>query len=116
LKSANQRWRIYPRMLVEENRWRAQRYGFDEGLVDFGRGRIVPYADLLDEMIALVGPDADHFGCRAEVEHCRAIVARGTSAHQQEAVFRAAKADGADDAEALRAVVDRLMEWTLEGA
>ena len=42
LRRRNQRWRIYPRMLVDENRWRAQRYGLDAGLVDFGRGAVVP--------------------------------------------------------------------------
>ena len=44
LRRENQRWRVYPHMLVNENRWRAQRYGFDEGLVDFGKGEVVPYA------------------------------------------------------------------------
>ncbi len=42
LRVKNQRWRIYDRFLIGENRWRAQRYGVTEGLVDFGRGEIVP--------------------------------------------------------------------------
>ena len=41
LRRDNQRWRIYPHMLVKENRWRAQRYGYDQGLVDFGKGEVV---------------------------------------------------------------------------
>ena len=41
LKTHNQRWRQYSAMLIAENRWRAQRYGLDEGLVDFGKGKIV---------------------------------------------------------------------------
>ncbi|MFQ5765212.1 MAG: carboxylate-amine ligase, partial [Rhodospirillales bacterium] len=65
LKKNNQRWRQYSSMLVEENRWRAQRYGLDEGLVDFGKGKIVPCADLLDEIRELVREDAQALGCAA---------------------------------------------------
>jgi carboxylate-amine ligase len=115
LKRDNQRWRIYKRMLVKENRWRAQRYGTDEGLVDFGKRRIVPYADLLDEIIALVAEDAAHFGCVAEVEHAREIVRRGTSAHAQRRVYEAALGKGADKVEALRLVVDWLIGETKAG-
>lgn len=115
LKRENMRWRIYPRMLIEENRWRAQRYGIDEGLVDFGKGRVVPYAELLDELLELVAEDAGHFGCAAEIGHARAILARGTSAHEQLAVWNGARADGAGDHEALAAVVDRLIQRTTDG-
>src|SRR6516162_46505 len=115
LKRDNQRWRIYARMLIDENRWRAQRYGFDQGLVDFGRGAIFPYAELLDEMLALVEPDAQHFGCLGEITHTRAILARGTSAHRQLAVFARALADGASHPEALVAVVDWLIAETERG-
>lgn len=115
LKRENQRWRIYARMLIDENRWRAQRYGTDEGLVDFGRREIVPYADLLEEIIALVKPDAAHFGCEAEIAHARVILERGTSAHGQRRVHAAAIAAGASPQEALRAVVDWLIAETQRG-
>lgn len=113
LRRNNQRWRIYARMLVGENRWRAQRYGSDEGLIDFGRGAIVPYADLLDEIIELVRPDAETLGCLTDIAHARTILARGTSAHNQRRVFAEARAAGASPAEALRAVVDWLMAETV---
>jgi carboxylate-amine ligase len=115
LKRDNQRWRIYARMLIDENRWRAQRYGIDQGLVDFGRREIVPYGELLDELIALVAEDAAHFGCAAEVEHARTILARGTSAHAQRRIFAESLAAGATQAEALRAVVLGLIEATQRG-
>ena len=115
LKRENQRWRIYARMLIDENRWRAQRYGTDQGLVDFGRGAIVPYADLLEEILALIDQDARHFGCLAEVSHAREILARGTSAHRQLAVFAEAQAVGASRIEALAAVVDWLIAETVRG-
>jgi carboxylate-amine ligase len=114
LKRDNQRWRRYAGMLVNENRWRAQRYGFDEGLVDFGKGRIVPYAELLEEMILLTAEDQEAFGCQAEVAEARAILARGTSAHRQLATYHAALAAGAPPREALEAVVDMLIAGTLE--
>jgi carboxylate-amine ligase len=115
LRRSNQRWRIYANMLVNENRWRAQRYGFSEGLVDFGRGEIVPYAALLEEIIALVGEDAAALGCRAEVESARDILARGTSAHRQRTAYEEARLGGADTTEALRAVVDWLITETKAG-
>jgi carboxylate-amine ligase len=115
LKRENQRWRLYARMLIDENRWRAQRYGFDQGLVDFGRGAIVPYADLLEEILALIDQDARYFGCVDEVLHARDILARGTSAHRQLAVFDRALSEGASRHDALAAVVDWLIEETARG-
>jgi glutamate---cysteine ligase / carboxylate-amine ligase len=115
LKRDNQRWRIYARMLIDENRWRAQRYGTDQGLVDFGRGAIFPFADLLDEMLALVEPDARHFGCVDEVLHTREILARGTSAHRQLKIYDRALADGISHSDALAAIVDWLIAETVAG-
>ena len=112
LRRDNLHWRQYPLFLLNENRWRAQRYGFSEGLFDFGRGSIVPFAGLLDELIALVMPDAAHFGCVAEVEHAREIVKRGTSADEQLAVFKAAVGEGLGEAAALEKVVAALVETT----
>jgi len=113
LKRENQRWRRYNAMLIRENRWRAQRYGFDEGLVDFGKGAIIPYADLLEEIIALTAEDAEALGCTQWVEGARDILARGTSAHRQLAVHREALDAGQDDAAAMRAVVDFLIAETV---
>ena len=115
LKRNNQRWRRYSGMLIQENRWRAQRYGCDEGLIDFGIGEIVPYADLLEEMIDLVRVDALALDCLPEVEHARKIVTGGTSAHRQLAVYHQAIEAGADKKQALEKVVDFLIEETVAG-
>ena len=115
LRRNNQRWRSYSNMLIQENRWRAQRYGFDEGMVDFGRGEIVPYADLLDEVIGLVAEDAERLDCVKEVEAARDILKRGTSAHRQTAIYDDALASGADETEALKGVVDWLVTETQVG-
>lgn len=115
LRRGNQRWRIYANMLIDENRWRAQRYGIDEGLIDYGVGRTAPYADLLEELISLTREDAEVLGCVDEIAHARTILQRGTSAHRQVAVYDKARADGADSEEALRAVVRHLVAETVEG-
>ena len=113
LRRQNQRWRRYAPMLVTENRWRAQRYGIDEGLIDFGIGEIVPYADLLEEMIELTAPDAEALGCVDELIHARTILARGTSAHRQVALYNERVAAGESKEAALQAVVDQLIEETM---
>lgn len=112
LRRSNQRWRTYARMLLMENRWRAMRYSFDEGLVDLGRGEIVPHAENLGDLIELVREDAEALGCTAEVEHAWKILERGTSAHRQVAAYERALAGGASEHEALQAVVDLLIEET----
>lgn len=115
LRRNNQRWRRYAGMLVQENRWRAQRYGLDEGLVDFGKGQIVPYADLLEELLTLTAEDAAALDCEAEMAHLRTILTRGTSAHRQLAAYHAAVQEGASPDEALRRVVDFLITETVAG-
>jgi len=115
LRRKNQRWRIYAGMLVNENRWRAMRYSFDEGLLDFAKGELVPFAELLEEMLELVREDAETMGCTADVAHARTIMKRGTSAHRQVKVFDEARARGASEREALKAVVDWLIRETANG-
>lgn len=110
LRRSNQRWRRYRAMLVSENRWRAQRYGIDDGLVDFGKGEVVPYAELLEEVIALIADDAKALNCVAEVAHARTILERGTSSHRQVACWEKAKAAGATGNDAFIPVVDMLIE------
>ena len=116
LRRNNQRWRRYSSMLIAENRWLAQRYGFGHGLVDFGKGELVPYPELIEEILVLIREDAEHFGCVAEVEHARAILQRGTSAHRQLQAYEEALAAGADEKQALEAVVDILVRETVESA
>ena len=115
LRRNNQRWRQYAPMLISENIWRAQRYGIDGTLMDFGKGVLVPYEDLLEEMIELVRPDAEELGCVEQVEHARTIVEVGTSADHQIRIYQAAIAGGASNEEALRSVVDYLIADTQHG-
>jgi carboxylate-amine ligase len=112
LRRDNKTWRRYPRMLVNENRWRAMRFGADASLLDLARGELVPFPELLEELLALVREDAIALDCLAETEHARALLRRGTSAHQQLEAYQSARAQGATDSEALSAVVSWLMKTT----
>ena len=116
LRKDNQRWRVYAHMLIHENRWRAQRYGIDKGLVDFGRGKLVPVRDLMEELFVILREDALALDCVAEIEHARTIIERGTSAHAQVATYERAVAAGASRHEALQRVVDALIEETVASA
>lgn len=110
LRRMNQRWRIHEPFLIEENRWRAQRYGTEAGLIDFGAGTIRPVPALLEELIDLVEEDAAALGCLAELENLRDILETGTSAARQRAVAASATATGAQPDSAMRAVVAHLVE------
>jgi carboxylate-amine ligase len=115
LRTRNQSWRHYRRILVEENKWRAQRWGVEAELADFAAGRLKPMRELVEELIELLREDAAELGCTAELERARTIVADGTSADRQLAVYRAALEERAEPSEALRAVVQWLVGATLEG-
>jgi carboxylate-amine ligase len=113
IRRANQTWRSYPLFLLSENRWRAQRYGVAGTLFDFGKGELVAFRDLVDELLLLLREDAGALGCATEIEHARAIVTRGTSADRQVECFERLVAEGASREEALKGVVDHLVAQTL---
>ena len=115
LRCKNQRWRIYDRFLVSENRWRAVRYGASQGLIDFGVGKILPFPQLVEELIEMVSPHAEELGCMDELLHLRTIVEGGTSADRQTATYHKAIEDGATSDEALRQVVQQLADEFTEG-
>ena len=115
LRQNNQRWRVYSRTLIDENVWRAQRYGISESLIDFGRRKLVPFPRLVDEIIGLVRQDATELGCITYVENARGILERGTSADRQVVIYQRAVDSGAEPREALIEVVDFLIDETVAG-
>lgn len=114
-KQRNMKWRVYPAFLIEENRWLAQRFGVRGELLDLGLGECTPYSDLLEELIEFVSEDADALGCLKEVQHARTILERGSSACRQVDVYDTAIEAGAKKADALKNVVDMLIEETVLG-
>lgn len=100
------------RAIAAENMWRAQRDGVRANFIDEQCGSAVPFASYLDATLALVAEDAEALECRPEVEAARAIVAAGTSADHQLAVFGRGQASGMAGREALLPVVDWLANAT----
>src|SRR5438094_3023209 len=99
-------FRLYRRMLIQENKWRAVRYGLQGKMIDFGKNKEVPVVDLIRELLEFVDDVVDELGSRKEIEHIHTILERGTSADEQLRVYY--------ETNDLKAVVDRLIELTAE--
>ncbi len=100
-------FRLYHRRLIQENKWRAIRYGLDGMLLDLGKQKEVPVKDLIRELLEFVDDVVDQLDSRKEIEHIHTILDRGTSADEQLKVFEESGGD-------FNAVVDMLMINTLE--
>jgi carboxylate-amine ligase len=103
------------RGFVMENLWRAERDGVRATLIDEARACAVPLAEIVDDLLAETAEDADALNCSAACAQARRIVAEGTSADRQMAVFAAARRSGARERAALSAVVDHLAGETAAG-
>lgn len=107
LRQKNLSWRRYRHHLIEENKWRAVRYGIDGRLIDFGRQEEVPMRDLAVELLEIVDDVVDELDVREEIGYVRTILEEGTSADRQLDVYRKTGD--------LNAVVDHLIEETKIG-
>jgi glutamate---cysteine ligase / carboxylate-amine ligase len=106
LLDRNLTFRPHHKMLIEENKWRAVRYGLDGKMIDFGKGTEVPVRELIRELLEFVDDVTDDLRSRKEIRHIRTILERGTSADEQLRVW--------EETKDLNAVVDRLIELTME--
>ncbi len=108
LRRDNLSFRQYSVAFIEENKWRASRYGLDGKLIDFGKGMEQPSRVLIREMLDwFLGDVIDELGTRKEIEYAYKILEEGTSADRQLATF---KRTGD-----LHQVVDQLIRETAEG-
>jgi glutamate---cysteine ligase / carboxylate-amine ligase len=105
----------YPFLVLNENRWRAQRYGLGQGFIDLRGESITTSAALIDELLEIVGEDADDLRSTADIAHTRTILARGTSADRQLSVYQQKLDLGVTRPRALRMVVDQLIAETVNG-
>jgi len=103
------------RRLIEENIWRAQRYGFAAQFISEARGAGVTVAQALDDVLGVVAPDVEALGAASALQGVRAILTRGTSAHEQLTRYETSRQAGATHRDALRAVTDWLLETTMAG-
>jgi glutamate---cysteine ligase / carboxylate-amine ligase len=88
LYTRNMSFRLYRRALIEENKWRAARYGIEGKLVDFGKEAEVAMRDLIPELLEFVDDVVDDLGSRSAVEYVNTIMREGTSAERQLRVFQ----------------------------
>jgi len=107
LREHNLGFRLYRRALIEENKWRAARWGLDGKLIDFGKRAEVPMRALALELLEFVDDVVDELGSREAVEYVHVVLREGTSADQQLAVYR--------DTGDLKAVVRHLIAHTKAG-
>jgi carboxylate-amine ligase len=107
LYTRNLGFRLYRRALIEENKWRAARWGIDGKLIDFGKRAEVPMRTLALELLEFVDDVVDDLGSRAHIEYVHTVLAEGTSADRQLAIFR--------ETGDLKAVVRHIVEETLAG-
>jgi len=77
----------YQRALINENKWRASRYGIDGMLIDFGKEKEMPVKELIDELLEFVDGVLDELGSRAHAEKVQDIFKCGTGADRQLATF-----------------------------
>ncbi len=107
LRRQNVTFRSYPRRLIDENRWRAARYGLDGKLIDFGRKCEMSERELLHEMLEFIATEVDELGSHAEMAHIERIIREGTGADRQLMVW--------ERTQDMKAVVDQIVAETYEG-
>ncbi|GAB3338608.1 carboxylate-amine ligase [Larkinella ripae] len=107
LHSQNLNFRPYRKILINENKWRAARYGIEGKLIDFGKQEEVPYHTLAQELLEFIDDVVDELGSRKEIEYVKTILEMGTGADRQLAVFR--------QTNDLKRVVDYIVEETSHG-
>jgi carboxylate-amine ligase len=107
LHAANQGFRLYRRVLIMENKWRALRYGLEGKLIDFGKQTEVPVRDLIYEYLNFVEDVVDELGSRQYINYIHRILEMGTGADRQLRVYR--------ETGDLKNVVDYMIEETRTG-
>src|SRR5947208_11608854 len=103
----NTTFRVYRRRLLDENRWRASRYGIDGKLIDFGREAEVETRSLLNELLEFVSTEVNELGSESEMSHIERIMREGTGADRQLGAW-----EGSHD---MKAVVDQIVDETYQG-
>jgi carboxylate-amine ligase len=103
----NTSFRIYRRRVIDENRWRASRYGLDGKLIDFGRKCEVETRSLIHEILEFISTEVDELGSLREIGHIERILHGGTGADRQLAVW--------ERTQDMKAVVDQIVAETNEG-
>jgi carboxylate-amine ligase len=97
-------FRLYRRLYINENKWRAARYGCEGKLIDFGKQCEVTTEELISELLDFVEEVVDELGSREEMNYVKKIAREGTGAKRQLKVF--------EETQDLKKVVDYIVEQT----
>ncbi|MBW7883525.1 MAG: carboxylate-amine ligase [Caldilineaceae bacterium] len=108
LRRKNITFRIYRTELIDENRWRAARYGIDGKLIDLGKSEELPARALVRELLELIGEEIDELGIQTYLKPIEDVLIHGTSADRQLRIYDAHEGD-------IKAVVDHLVAETRAG-
>jgi len=100
-------FRIYRRRLLDENRWRAARYGIEGKMIDFGKEAEVDERSLLNELLDFVSTEVKELGSEREMAHIGRIISEGTGADRQLATW--------EHTQDMKSVVDQIVVETYEG-
>jgi carboxylate-amine ligase len=106
-------WTPFTRRLIDENRWRAKRFGIDAELLSFDGSPPKPCKVVVGELLTLVAEDSERLGCETPLQRVRALLEEGTSAHAQLKLYRAFRERGDTPAKAMQSVVDWLIAATM---
>ena len=107
LRLQNMSFIMYTRALINENKWRASRYGLDGKLIDFGKQEQVDARALINELLEFIDDVVDELGSRKAINDVKKILQNGTGADRQLAVFEQTKS--------LTSVVDYITDQTMVG-
>ena len=103
----NMSFRIYRRRLIDENRWRASRYGIDGKLIDFGKEAEVDTRRLINELLEFISTEVNDLGSKNEMAHVERIMREGTGADRQLVAW--------EHTHDMKSVVDQIVAETYEG-
>ena len=107
LHRGNRSWRLYRPALIQENKWRAERYGIHARLIDLGKEIEVAVPDLIHEMIDMLAEEIDELDSTKEIAYIKEILRQGTGADRQLQVW--------EETRDLKAMVDFIIEETEVG-
>ena len=107
LRSQNLNFMIYTRALINENKWRAGRYGIDGKMIDFGKEEEVKTRLLIEELLEFIDDVVDDLGSRKAIDYVTTMLNNGTGADRQLKVY--------EETGDLVKVVDYILDQTLQG-
>ncbi len=105
-------WSAITRRVIDENRWRAKRYGTRAQFIDDVTGEVFSLGVICQRLRERLAKETEELGCAAAFDRLEHILATGTSAHHQLALYAEKRKAGAGRLDALKHVVDWLAEQT----